>query len=80
MKSRLGFWHGSFGVSGGIIVAVENEESCDWSSVATVRLSVVVSGLVVVPDRGLSRNDVAIAGTGGGRTGGASPNAGLGGL
>lgn len=72
-------------------VVVENEGSCDWSSVVTVKLLVVwivvvvvvVEGLVVLPGRRSSRNEVGITGTGGGRggrTGRASPNAGLGGL
>jgi hypothetical protein len=65
-------------------VVVENEGSCDGRSVVTVKLLVVlvvvVEGLVVFPARGSSRNEVGITGTGGGRTGGASPNAGLGGL
>lgn len=77
---RLWSWYTERGVLGVMKVVVENEGSCDWSSVLTVRLFVVVERLAVFPGRGSSRNEVGITGTGGGLTGGASTNGGLGGL
>jgi hypothetical protein len=60
-------------------VDAENDEPRGRTSVVTVGLFLVVDGLVVVLG-GCSRNEVGITGTGGGRTGGASTNAGLGDL